>query len=512
MGKESWPKDKTFSKPAGRWTVLLAIAAAIAIALLGFWQASKLRKSEPSASTAAVPASVPTPVAAKTVTALGRLSPKGEVIKVAAPSLSEGSKIDQLRVEEGDRVREGQVIAILDSRDRLRAALEEAEKEVKFQLAELAKIKAGAKAGEISAQQAEITRLEAQFQRETEAQQAKVARLEAQLQRQTEVAQANLARLQAQLQRQTQVEQAKLANLQAQLRGEIAARNATIDRLEAELRNATAEDERNLELYQTGAISASAYDSKRLTVETGVERIKEAKANLDKTVQTLQQQIKEGQANLTQTLETGREQVNQAKAELNQTLETLAQDVNQAKAELNQILETGPAQINQAEATLDKIAEVRPEDVQAASAAVERAIAAKEKAQAEFDLSSVKAPTDGQILKINTRQGERISIDNGIVDLGRTNQMYVIAEVYETDIGLIRRGQRTIITSGALNGTLEGTVDLIGKQIGKKDVLNTDPAADTDARVVEVKIRLDPDASEKVTNLTNLQVEVKISI
>ena len=512
MAKESGPKDKSFSKPAGRWTILLASAAATGIALVGFWQVSQLGKPEPSASTAAVPATVPTSEVTKAVTALGRLSPKGEVIKVAAPSLSEGSKIDILRVQEGDRVREGQVIAILDSRDRLRAALEQAEKEVKVQLAELAKIKAGAKTGEISAQQAEIARLEAQFQRETEIQQAKVARLEAQLQRQTQVAEANLARLQAQLQRQTQVEQAKIANLQAQLQGEIAAQNATVDRLEAELKNARAEGERNRELYQTGAISASAYDTKRLTVETAVERLKEAKANLNKTVQTLQQQIKEAEANLIQTLETGREQINQAKAELNQTLETLAQEVYQAKAELNQTLETGPEQINQAQSTLNKIAEVRPEDVQAASAAVERAIAAKEKAQAEFDLSSVKAPTDGQILKINTRQGERISIDNGIVDLGRTNQMYVIAEVYETDIGLIRRGQRTIITSGALKGTLEGTVDLIGKQIGKKDVLNTDPAADTDARVVEVKIRLDPDASEKVTNLTNLQVEVKISI
>jgi HlyD family secretion protein len=59
---------------------------------------------------------------------------------------------------------------------------------------------------------------------------------------------------------------------------------------------------------------------------------------------------------------------------------------------------------------------------------------------------------------------------------------------------------------------LEGTVARIGKQIGKKDVLNTDPAADTDARVVEVRIRLAPESSKKVAALTNLQVEVKINI
>lgn len=505
------PKDKSISNPT-KSIILLATTVSMAIAIFGFWQVSQVKQEQKSASTASVSPTTATAAAPKAVTALGRLSPKGEVIKVAAPSQSDSGKIEQLRVEEGDFVREGQVIAILDNRDRLKASLEQAEKEVKFQLAELTKVKAGAKGGEIAAQQAEIARLEAQFQRETEGQKAKVARLEAQLQRQTEVAEANLARLQAQMQTQIQVEDAKIGNLEAQLRGEIATQNATINRLNSEFKNAKVEYERNQELYQTGAISASTYDTKRLTMETAIDKIKEAKANLKRTTQTLQQQINEAQANLAQTIATGQAQINQAKAELNQTLETVAQEVKQAKAELNQILETGPEQMNQAKSTLDQISEIRPEDVQVASAAVERAIAAKEKAQAEFDLSSIKAPNDGQILKINTRQGERIDPEKGIVDLGRTNQMYVIAEVYETDIERVRRGQRATISSSAFAGSLEGTVDLIGKQIGKKDVLNTDPTADTDARVVEVKIRLDPEASKKVSDLTNLQVEVKISL
>ena len=90
--------------------------------------------------------------------------------------------------------------------------------------------------------------------------------------------------------------------------------------------------------------------------------------------------------------------------------------------------------------------------------------------------------------------------------------MYAIAEVYETDIAKVRNGQRATITSPVFVGNLEGTVTRIGKQIGKKDVLNTDPAADTDARVIEVRIRLDPESSKKVASLTNLQVQVKIDI
>jgi hypothetical protein len=55
---------------------------------------------------------------------------------------------------------------------------------------------------------------------------------------------------------------------------------------------------------------------------------------------------------------------------------------------------------------------------------------------------------------------------------------------------------------------MTGIVAQIGQKIDKNDVLNTDPAADTDARVVEVKIRLDD--SKRVEGLTNLQVKVEI--
>ena len=87
-----------------------------------------------------------------------------------------------------------------------------------------------------------------------------------------------------------------------------------------------------------------------------------------------------------------------------------------------------------------------------------------------------------------------------------------IAEVYETDISKIRLGQQATISSTGFIGKLSGTVAEIGLQIGKKDVLGNDPAADVDSRVVEVKIRLEPASSEKVKGLTNLQVNVVINL
>ena len=91
--------------------------------------------------------------------------------------------------------------------------------------------------------------------------------------------------------------------------------------------------------------------------------------------------------------------------------------------------------------------------------------------------------------------------------------MMVVAEIYESDIGKVRLGQKAAITSegGAFAGELKGTVSEIGLKIGKRDVLDTDPAADVDVRVVEVKIILDPESSRRVSGLTYAKVVVKIS-
>jgi HlyD family secretion protein len=130
------------------------------------------------------------------------------------------------------------------------------------------------------------------------------------------------------------------------------------------------------------------------------------------------------------------------------------------------------------------------------------------RAQVELDQATVRAPVSGQVLDIHARAGERIGPE-GIAELGQTDQMYAIAEVYETDIGRLRIGQRATITSPALPKPLHGGVERIGLKIGKKDVLGTDPAADTDARVVEVEIRLDD--LQGGAAWTNLQVEVAVA-
>ncbi|WP_414529329.1 ABC exporter membrane fusion protein [Nodularia chucula] len=383
-----------------RWLVALGMTSVMAMG------AGVVYVTRPSTSqTPVATTQVSQPVIPK-VNALGRLSPAGEVMKISAPTdPSGGSRVAELLVDEGEQVNGGDVIAILDNRDRLQANLKEAQQQVQVAKSRLAQVKAGAKQGEISARAATVR------------------------------------------------------NLQAQLEGEIQTQQAANARLQAELDSAEMEFRRYESLYNQGAIAASALDSRRLTVRTAQAELNAAEASLARTQRTLTAQIQEAQATLAQT------------------------------------------------------AEVRPTDVAIVEAEVNSAIATVEKMQVELDVAYIRAPKAGQILRIQARPGETIG-EEGIVELAQTNQMYAIAEIYESDIGKIRPGQTANITSpsNAFTGKLTGTVEQIGLQVAKKDVLDSDPTAATDARVIEAKIRLDETATQQVANFTNLQVNVEIII
>ena len=377
----------------------------------------------------------------KAVTALGRIEPEGEAIQLSpSPDLG-GTKISQLLVKEGDRVAKGEKIAILDNNARSQADLELAKQDVKVVEANLAIVKAGAKSGEITAQEATIKRIQAELRGEITANEAQIARLE------------------------------------AQLRTETAEKQATIERLEAELNKAKSDLRRYTQLEVDGVISESELESRSLNVDTAAKRLTEAQAGYKRTENTLEQQIKE------------------------------------TKAIAQQEIDTLQEQIAEAEATLDRIAEVREVDVLKAQAEVDRAIAALKKAEEDLALTYVKAPTDGQIMTIHAYPGEIVG-DDGVVEFGQTNQMIVVAEVYESDINRVKIGQKATVISetSAFEGEITGTVSHIGLKIGKQDVLDTDPAADVDSRVVEVEIRLDSTSSDRVSALTNSKALAKIAV
>jgi HlyD family secretion protein len=303
------------------------------------------------------------------VSALGRIEPRGRVIRLTASPAVEGARLAQLLVKEGDEIKIGQIVAVLDSQQRLQTAVLEAERQVGMAKAKLAQVQSGAKGGDISAQE------------------------------------------------------------------------AVLRRLELEQQNARTELERSERLHSSGDVPASEVESRKLT------------------------------------------------------LNTIAKEIIRNQA------------------VLTALQEVRPTDVQFARAEIESLQAVVVRVRANLELTNVRSLTNGRVLKIHVAPGEAVSSSDtkGMFEIGETDQMYAVAEIFEADIHRVQAGQTVELTVRTTNQILHGEVESIGLQIGKRNILDNDPVADLDSRVVEVRIRLHDADSRTVAGLTNLRVDARIN-
>jgi HlyD family secretion protein len=331
------------------------------------------------------------------VSALGRLEPEGEVVDIGVGALST-DRLLRLQVCEGQRVKEGDVLAYLESyTERL------AEKEhIASQLAEArARFVAETAYGKSQIREAEIG-----------------------------------------IEQVEKVDKLEIEVLEAKARA-----------LDAELAKETSEMKRMSSLRPAAAASQQDYERQKMIAQRTKENLAGAQVTVSKT-------------------KTNRE-------------------INLLKAR---------AQLQTARTAMERALAALP---------VESLSKQLELAEARVKLAMIRAPRDGQILKIRTRPGEATGI-RPILRMGNTDAMQAVAEVYYTDARFVRVGQKARITSPALPGPLTGTIVYVGNLVFKNDVLNIDPTADVDSRVVEVRIRLDQ--SEAAAKLTYLQVNVEIAV
>jgi HlyD family secretion protein len=335
------------------------------------------------------------------VSALGRIEPETKIRKVSVSSSLSGDRIEDILVEENQVVRKGQPLAVLNSYGTLKASYDEANELVSVAQSKLNQVKAGAKQGEIRAQEY------------------------------------------------------KIQSLQRRLAAEKLAQDQKVNGARSKMTEAKVEAARYEQLFRSGSVSELQRDRYATRAETT-------------------------QAELSQAIET-REG----------TLSTLRAEIESAKQTLNQI------------------AEVRPVDISTAENELRKAIASKNRAQQEFNFATVRAPQDGQILKIIARPGDKVS-DAGILEMADTSKMVVTAEVYQTDLPKIAPGQKATITADGFQGSLTGTVYQINRQVQQQTIFSGEPGENLDQRVFEVKIRLSPkDIAEKnVKFASNLQVNV----
>jgi len=183
-------------------------------------------------------------------------------------------------------------------------------------------------------------------------------------------------------------------------------------------------------------------------------------------------------------------------------------DVSAAELDARRVVvATDEQKLKAAQDQLNAISEVRPEDLDVAQRELTVAMAEDERARLDLSQAKVYSPLDGQVVKIQAYPGEEAG-PRGLLELGRTDPMYVVAEVYESDISRVRQGENATVTSDLFPGTLSGAVDNIGTTISKASILPGDPVAFADARVFQVRIRLDN--GERVAGLIHGKVNVVI--
>lgn len=142
-------------------------------------------------------------------------------------------------------------------------------------------------------------------------------------------------------------------------------------------------------------------------------------------------------------------------------------------------------------------------DIKSANATLDRARTALAAAE-------VRSPLDGRLIRIYSWPGMK-ETDNGLAIIGRTGRMQVWAQVFQTDINRLRIGQQAEVTpeTGGFIGPLKARLASVIGQVSDRDIFATSGNNDVNARVVLVKLDLEPLTQPQLERLSGLNVIVR---
>ncbi len=275
-----------------------------------------------------------------------------------------------------------------------------------------------------------------------------------------------------------------------------------------------------------------AKDSLKAAAATGQKKIDAAEADLN--------QLLSGETNDLKSLTAKVDFVQKQKAIAEKMLERLKklrdEKVRVADEDLDKAglaVDQANAELIAAKAAKDKAVTSYAENKKAATARLEAARAelaeaiakapiksSEEKltqARKTLDLTIIKAPIDGTVLKVTGREGQPTGVDS-IIQMANLKEMTAVAEVYESDVdrvvGWVKKGPVPAeATNSALPQTLNGTVNSdqdIVRMIARNQVMPVGPREDSDRRVVDVTVHLDAASSAIAARFVGLQVTVTI--
>jgi HlyD family secretion protein len=194
-----------------------------------------------------------------------------------------------------------------------------------------------------------------------------------------------------------------------------------------------------------------------------------------------------------------RAQLSQAEVEMRRYNQLFAQGATSAELRDRRatILSTSQASLNEALGNRETL-----------GAELSQRRATLERDRSELAKATIRAPSAGTVFKINAYPGDKVG-DDGIVELGDSSRMGVIAEVYQTDRPGIMVGQRVTISADGFAGrTIEGRVVAIARQVSRQTVFTGQAGENLDRRVFEVKVGLSPESAAMASLINYLQVNV----
>ncbi len=282
-------------------------------------------------------------------------------------------------------------------------------------------------------------------------------------------------------------------------------------RIETELsRLQLVEAERRLETEQKAA------DARQLAAQISLRNAELQLAQLEGKrggLALLERQLAQGQRDLKRldgllSDERTEEVVTQQQMEQQRLfVDKLDNDLQQARIDLESAVESANLAIDAAKADLN-MASVAAQNV--ASTIPTGSLQKKsELADQQFAMTQITSPIKATVIRTFLREKELIG-NTPIFQLAATDDMVCVAEVYESNLRFIAKGQKVTINSPALPKQITGVVTSKGSVIGSPKLKNPSPLARVDRRTAEVQIKLDADCIDTAKQFISLQVNVKI--
>lgn len=382
-------------------------------------------------------APTPTPVSAPVSAAEAAVTAKGEVVpeKFARLAFNVGGTVSQIPVKEGQQVKAGNTLALLDTTD-LQLQVRTAQDALELAQATLTQAKTPATAEEIAAAQAAYDSALAGLERAK-----KPATAE------------DLAAAESAYKSAVSGYDSAVASYNRAKNGptkeELEILNSQLAKAKAALDQAQAAYDR------IGGASNpfAAQTAQALQLQAATEDYQIALSNYNKAVNPDATTLAQAQAGVAQA----QAQIAQAEANLQRLKDQpKAEDIAQAQA-----------QVDSAKAQLDlKKKGARAEDIAVAEKRVTQAQTSVEQAQAQLDKATLVAPIDGTITNITIREGELAQPGQPVITIADLSNLKVeTTDLDEFGAAKVKPGQAAKIRVNAFTDkTLNGKVSEIADQ------------------------------------------------